>query len=136
MKKVILFAGLIFLASCEIYLLENPNAWDDRDQFVGSYNVEEYSQTTDHFYNYSITIYKSCCVKDEIRITNFYGADIKVTGMVFNNRITIPLQQVGGYEIEGTGKLVQGKLVMTFFARALYSYPAMTDFVEIEAWPY
>ena len=136
MKKVMLFAGLLFLASCEIYLFEEANAWDDRDEFVGSYNVEEYSQTTDHIYTYSMTIHKSCCVRDEVRISNFYGADIKVKGLVYNNRITIPLQLAGGYEIEGTGKLVNGKLVMNFFARDIYAYPRRTDFVEIEAWPY
>jgi len=136
MKKIIPFILVAFLASCEIYIFEDPNAWDDRDLFVGTYHVEEYSQTTDRFYSYDITIQKSCCDVKQVRIKNFYGADLKVIGYVSSNRITIPLQQVDGYEIEGTGKINSGKLDLTFFARDIYAYPLFTDFVDVEGWPY
>ena len=136
MKRLLPFALLLALASCDIYLIEDPNAWDDRDLFVGSYQVEEYSQTTDRLFSYNIRIRKSCCRADEVKITNFYGADLTVFGYVLNNRITIPLQQSNGYEVEGTGRMVNGRLEITFFARDIYSYPTFTDFVDLEAWPY
>ena len=136
MKKILPFALLLTLASCEIYLLEDPNAWDDRDLYVGSYHVEEYSQTTDQVFNYDISIQKSCCRSDEVKITNFYGSDIKVYGYISNSRLTIPLQQVNGIEVEGTGKINGGVLRITFFARDTYSRPAFTDFVDMEGWPY
>jgi hypothetical protein len=136
MKRLLPFALLLLLASCEIYLIEDPNARDDRNLFVGEYQVEEYSQTTDRLYTYNIRIQKSCCRADEVKITNFYGADLKVYAFVSNNRLTIPLQQTDGYEIEGTGKVVNGRLQITFFARDIFSYPTFTDFVDLEGWPY
>ena len=137
MKKLVLFAALISLASCEIYIFDDPNpAWDERDQFVGSYYVEEYSQTTERFYTYTIEVEKSCCRNDEIRILNFYGSDIEVVALVHNYKMTIPLQQVDGYEIEGTGKIIDDKLEFTFFARDLLSRPTYTDFVDVEGWLY
>ncbi len=137
MKRTLLFASLIFLASCEIYLFEGPNdGWDDRDQFVGSYKVEEYSNTTDRLFTYRIRIEKSCCNSDEVRITNFYGADLEVFGLVNANKITIPLQSVDGYEVEGTGRIANGKLTITFVARDLFAYPVFADFVDVEGWPY
>ena len=136
MKKLFLFAALISLASCEIYIFDDPDYWDDRDQFVGNYYVEEYSQTTERFYTYDIEIEKSCCRNDEVRIFNFYGADIEVVALVHNYKLTIPLQKVSGYEIEGTGRLIDNKLELTFFARDLLSRPIYTDFVNVEAWIY
>jgi hypothetical protein len=110
MKRLLPFALLLILASCEIYIIEDPNAWDERDLFIGSYDVEEYSQTTDRTYTYNIHIIKSCCRANEVKITNFYGTDLTVYGFVDDNRITIPLQQTDGYEIEGTGKMINGRL--------------------------
>ena len=78
----------------------------------------------------------SCCRSDEVKISNFYGSDLTVRGYIANNRITIPLQQTEGYEIEGTGKMINGRLQITFFARDIFSYPTFTDFVDMEGWPY
>ena len=136
MKRLLPFALMLILASCDIYLIEDPNAWDDRDLFIGSYQVEEYSQTTDRLFTYNIRVKKSCCRDGEVKITNFYGSDLTVYGYVQSNRLTIPLQQTDGYEIEGTGKMVNGRLIVTFFARDIYAYPTFTDFVDMEAWPY
>ena len=136
MKKFLPFVLVALLASCEIYLFEDPNGWDDRDLFVGSYRVEEYSQTTDNIYSYNITIQKSCCRSDEVRISNFYGSDLRVYGYVRDNRLTIPLQKEDGYEVEGTGRISGGRLEITFIARDLLSHPTFTDFVDMEGWPY
>ena len=137
MKRLIPFAGLVFLAGCEIYLFDEQYvAWDDRDFFIGSYHVEEYSQTTEQFYCYDIHIQKSCCKAHEIRINNFYGADLDVYAIVNDDRITIPLQKAEGYEIEGTGKVTSNRLVITFVARDLYVRPVFADFVDIEGWMY
>jgi hypothetical protein len=138
MKKLFIFAALISLASCDIYLLDESYVnYDDRDLLIGDYHVEEYSQTTENFYRYDITITKSCCKSDEIRISNFYGSDLTVYASVYDNRLTIPLQQVDGYEIEGTGKMNHNnKLTLTFVIRDLYERPVFADFVDVEGWLY
>ena len=137
MKKILLFGTILFLAGCEIYIFDEQYVeWDDRDLFVGSYRVEEYSQTTEQFYTYDMHIQKSCCQQQEIRISNFYGVGLDIYAVVYENRITIPLQKSKGYEIEGTGKMTSERLVLTFIARDLNARIVFTDFVDAEGWPY
>jgi len=138
MKKLLLFTVLVSLASCEIYFLEESYVdYDDRDLFVGSYHVKEYSQTTESYYEYNITIQKSCCDSEEVRISNFYGSDLVVYATVYDNRITIHQQHTDGYEIEGTGKMdYNNKLTLTFVVRDLYTKPVFADFIDAEGWLY
>jgi hypothetical protein len=131
MKKLILFGAILFLGGCEIYIFEEPHV-DDRNLFIGTYHVDEYSQVTEQYYTYSMTIQKSCCNSREIKINNFYGVGISVKAIVNNSRLTIPLQLVNGYEIDGTGKMAYDKLELTYIVRDLNGLPVFTDFVEAE----
>ena len=131
MKKLLLFGAILFLGGCEIYIFEDPYV-DKRDLFIGNYHVDEYSQVTEQHYTYSISIQKSCCNSREIKINNFYGVGISVKATVHDNRITIPLQYIGGYEIDGTGKMTFDKLVLTYIVRDLNNGPTFTDFIEAE----
>ena len=131
MKNLLLFGTILFLGGCEIYLFEDPFV-DERDLFVGNYQVEEYSQITEQHYTYSMTIRKSCCNSREIKISNFYGVGISVKAIVNNNRLTIPLQMVDGFEVDGTGKMSFGKLALTYVVRDLNGRPVFTDFFDAE----
>ena len=131
MKNLLLFGTILFLGGCEIYLFEDPYV-DERDLFVGNYQVEEYSQITEQHYTYSITIRKSCCNSREVKISNFYGVGISVKAIVNNNRLTIPLQRIGGYEVDGTGKMSFNKLALTYVVRDLNGIHVFTDFVDAE----
>ena len=71
MKKLFLFTAILFLGGCEIFIYEKSYV-NNRDTFVGNYEVDEYSQTTEQYYTYSMTIQKSCCNAREIKINNFY----------------------------------------------------------------
>jgi len=135
MKKLLLFGAILFLGGCEIYVFEEPHV-DDRNLFIGTYHVDEYSQVTEQSYTYSMTIQKSCCNSREIKINNFYGVGISVRAIVNDNRLTIPLQLVNGYEIDGTGKMLYDKLVLTYIVRDLNGGPVFTDFVEANGWFY
>lgn len=105
---------------------------DDRNLFIGNYRVDEYSQVTEQHYNYSMSIQKSCCNSREIKINNFYGVDISVLAVVNDNRLTIPLQRVNGYEVEGTGKMTFDRLELTYIVRDLNVGPVFTDFIDAE----
>jgi hypothetical protein len=131
MKNLLLFGTILFLGGCEIYIFDDPYV-DERNLFVGNYQVEEYSQITEQYYTYSMTIKKSCCNSREVKISNFYGVGITVKAIVNNNRLTIPLQLVGGYEIDGTGKMTFDKLELTYIVRNLFDRPIFTDFVDAE----
>ncbi len=138
MKKLLLFTTVLgLLASCEIYIFDEQFVeWDERDLFVGDYRVEELSQTTDQFYVYNINIRKSCCIDNKIRISNFYGVGINVHAYVNDTRITVPWQRVDSYEIEGTGKMINNRLFLTFIVRDFKAIPSFTDFVDAEGRPY
>lgn len=131
MKKLLLFGAILFLGGCEIYIFDDPYV-DERDLFIGNYHVDEYSQITEQHYTYSMTIRKACCNFREVKISNFYGVGITVKAIVNNNRLTIPLQLVGSFEVDGTGKMFINKLTLTYVVRDLNGRPVFTDFVEAE----
>ena len=134
MKKLIPILAVILFFGCEVYIVEEPIRWDDRDEFVGAYSVEDYSQTTEQLYTYEIYITKSCCSSQEIYIDNFYGVDIEVVGEVYGNKVTIPRQLINDYEIEGTGKIVNSTLHLSYIVRDYYEMPVFTDFVSSTGW--
>lgn len=131
MKKLIPFAALIFIASsCTFYDVE-PR-YDNRNNFVGLYDVEEYSETFKDLTYYEIRISKSRYDR-EIYIDNFYAADLRVYAIVSFDDIRIPFQVVDGYEIEGTGTLAYRELVLNYRVRDIYSN-SMADYCETVAW--
>ncbi len=138
MKKLLrVVLPLFLLAGCDIYIYEEPYVtYDDRDLFVGRYQVEEYSQTTGRFFRYAFVVSKSCCDPTGVIITNFYGSGLAVYATVAGTQLTIPWQRIEGYETEGTGRITADRLTLTYFVRDLYTRPVVTDFVDAEAWLY
>ena len=131
MKKLIYLFLLIGLSSCEFYYLEP--VYRERERILGSYDVEEYSETYNDYTHYSIWIDKSYSHSNEIYIENFYGADIRVYATISYDRITIPRQVVNGYEIEGVGTVYGDEIDFSYSVRDLYS-GTRTDFCEATAW--
>mgnify|MGYP006203940313 CR=1 FL=1 len=131
MKKLIPFAALILIASsCTFYDVE-PR-YDDRNNFVGYYDVEEYSETFKDLTYYEIRISKSRYDR-EIYIDNFYAADLRVYAIVSFDDIRIPFQVVDGYEIEGTGTFYRGELTLNYRVLDLYDNSG-ADYCETVAW--
>ncbi|MCB0494559.1 MAG: hypothetical protein KDC79_00360 [Cyclobacteriaceae bacterium] len=131
------YAFLLFafaLGSCQIIFYDDdPSYWDDRDLIVGFYKVDEYSETTDEYFNYEIDIVKSCCNDNEVLIRNFYDVDLEVYGYFSGYKLTIPRQYIGRYEIEGTGRMENSHLNMSYVVRNPDVYPA-SDFLSATAW--
>ncbi len=134
MKRFILFVfALVVFTSCTIENIE-PR-YDHRDRIVGSYDVEEHSNTYNDVTYYTIQIRKSGH-SNEIRFTNFYGVNIDVYAtLYFDNRINIPFQIVDGYEVEGVGTIYRNELSLTYSVRDRYSNDR-TDYCETTAWLY
>ena len=131
--KYLYILSFLLLGSCQIYIYDEPTYWDDRDDFVGNYEVEEYSETTDQYFNYNIDIVKSCCNEGEVIIYNFYDVDLDVVAIVNGYKLTIPRQYIGDYEIEGTGRLENLTLSLSYVVRNRFQYPR-TDFISATAW--
>ncbi|MEO1051135.1 MAG: hypothetical protein AAFX87_10940 [Bacteroidota bacterium] len=132
MKKFLPLLALVLIASaCDVYIIEP--AFDDRNKFVGTYRVEEYSTTLDQYAYFDIRISKSNNGY-HVFLRNFYGVDIRVRADVEANRLIIPHQIVNGYEVQGSGTWYDGELTLTYSVRDLESYPVFTDFCSAKAW--
>ena len=131
MKKLIPVAALILvLSGCSI-TFDEP--FDDRNRYTGRYDVEEYSQTTNEVFRYSIRIRKSLDFDDEVIIENFYDAGIDVFAFVDGNKIFINPQIIGDYEVEGVGTRVSGDIEIDYTVRYLDGRSNFTDFLSATA---
>ena len=131
MKNLIAFAALILVAaSCNDD--DVAPRYDDRNKFVGYYDVEEYSETYHEVTTYEMRISKSRYDR-EIYIDNFYASDLRVYAIVNDDEIRIPFQIVDGFEIEGSGRLYLDELNLTYRVKDTYDY-SVADYCETVAW--
>jgi hypothetical protein len=128
MKRLIVFVlPLVFLSACDINIIE-PR-YDSRDNVIGYYDVEEYSETYNDMTYYSLRISKSTHSNREIYLHNFYAIDIRVYATLDYDKIRIPYQVVDGYEVEGVGTLNGSELTLSYRIKDLRSYTS-SDFCE------
>ena len=134
--SIYLVLGILFLSGCELNI-ESPFIFDERNKFVGKYEVEEYSENTSLTLIYDIRIQKSRYPDNIILISNFYDADIEVIGEVNEDRFSIPPQRVGFREIEGRGTWFGGgEISMIFTVREIEIGPDFVDFLSCSTWQY
>ena len=128
MKKVIIASlVLITLASCEFNYFEPP--YDYRQRVTGYYAVEEYSETYNDYHYYSLDITTSGTSGHGLYLNNFYDEGLCVYARLDGDKVTIPLQEVNGYEIEGVGTLHSADLSLNYRIKDLYNN-TRTDFCE------
>lgn len=132
MKKLY-FLLFIALGSCQIILFDEPSYYDDRNDLVGRYELDEFSETTELYYTYNIEILKSCCNSDEVYIRNFYDVGIEAVASFDGYKLIIPRQFIGDYEVEGTGRLNGSELTLSYIVRNRFQHPT-TDFLNFTAW--
>jgi hypothetical protein len=131
MKKLIPFVAVLVVASsCTFYDVE-PR-YDSRDQFLGSYDVEEYSQTYGETTYYDMRISKSPYDR-EVYLDNFYAAGVRIRATISFDNIRIPYQVIDGYEIEGSGDMYEDQLNLSYRVTDTYSH-SVTDYCETVAW--
>lgn len=131
-KMLLLFTALA-LMSCEIMIVEP--VYDERDRIVGTYQVDEYSQTYNDYGQFTIYIRKTLGNTNDVVIENFYNANVQVRATVLDGKLYISRQLVNGYEIEGVGTIYFDEIKFTYRVRDTY-YNKPTDFCEATAWEY
>lgn len=131
-KMLLLFTALA-LMSCEIIIVEP--VYDERDRIVGTYQVDEYSQTYNDYGQFTIYIRKTLGNTNDVVIENFYNANVQVRATVLDGKLYISRQLVNGYEIEGVGTIYFDEIKFTYRVRDTY-YNKPTDFCEATAWEY
>jgi hypothetical protein len=123
--------ALIAFTGCDVYLVE-PRI-DIRDQVIGYYEMEEYSQTYNEYTFYGLNITKGGYNSNTIYLNNFYGANISVVAHLSYDRITIPNQYVNGYDIEGVGTVYANRISFSYSVKDRY-HSKYTDFCETDAY--
>ncbi len=128
MKKYLLgIAVIVLISSCNVTIIEDP--YDPRDNFLGRFEAEEYSETLDVYSYFNLRILKNTDpYSREIYLQNFYGADIEVYGEVNGSKLTIPRQVVGYYIIEGLGTVDFDQVVMTYTVEDTYPGSRLVDY--------
>ena len=124
MKRLILIlTAIIALSSCELYVYENdppaplppPVVYDERDAFMGVFDLEEYSTTFQATKVYEVSVVKSFAADNRIFIQNFYCDGLEVLAFVNGNSFVIPDQYVGNYFITGSGFINGDRLSMDYY---------------------
>jgi hypothetical protein len=133
MKRLLWFLpALLPLAGCNVTIVE-PR-YDSRDRVTGYYDIEEYSHTYNDMTYYTVQVTKSENDLNELWLSNFYSADIRVYAYVHGVKITIPFQEVNGYEIEGVGTIYSdSSMDLDYSVRDRYN-GSKTDFCDTKAW--
>lgn len=87
---------------------------DPRDAFVGTWDVSENNNLKKSVSKYIVEIDKSFSDSTAIFIKNFYelGKNLSVKGIVTDNRVNIPSQNITGFIFQGYGSVaLNGKTI-------------------------
>lgn len=140
MKKHLLIFSMILLAfsSCEVIIVEEPIIVerDPRNFFIGTYGVDEYSETFNVHSDYTIRVFKSAEYAESVIIGNFYGIGLDIIADVDYNGVDIyiPSQDTDGYHISGNGYLEGNRLILNYSVRDHFSHHPVTDYCSTVAW--
>ncbi|MCG8386477.1 MAG: hypothetical protein MJA30_13100 [Cytophagales bacterium] len=137
MKRILLISAMamVTLQGCFVTLVEEPVVvYDYRDDFVGSYQVEEYSETFNSYSEYPIYVVKAGGYPNSLYIENFYGLGLDIMVDIEGSRLYIPLQEVNGYRIEGNGRRVAGELHLDYSVYDRHNPGRRRDFCSAVAW--
>ena len=106
--------SLLLITSCE--LMENPDDTDPRDNYLGTWTVNEVS-TLYGTNNYSAIIIYDPGNSTQVLIKNFYhfGMEIETYAIATTGTITIPEQTVCSHAVKGKGTLLnKNKIEWTY----------------------
>ena len=115
--KLLTALALLIIIGFTACTPDNPNNFDIRDDFVGTWLCSEQSSVFGNS-NYTVDIVKSVADSSQILIKNFYqlGSTVSVTAVVNGNSLNIPNQNASGQTINGSGSLVSGNINLTYTA--------------------
>ncbi len=120
MKTLSFIAFAVTLASCEIIVVDSD--YDQVNLVSGLYRLEEYSQTYNQNFQYTVWVSQSGADSRILYIDNFYDQEITVRAEVIGRKLYIRQQYVDGYEIEGSGTIWGSKIQLDYSINDVYSH--------------
>ncbi len=105
----------VFIVSLAFMLNSCSDDTDDRNKFIGRYEVKEQNLDT-HVHNdeYEVRIIKDKAAENMVIITNFYNLDIEASARINGNTITVIKQPHNIFEFYGSGTLSGSIIVLDY----------------------
>ncbi len=120
--------GLIILISFFCIASCSKKFEDNRDDFSGNYQVEQFSETFNEVDQFAVEIVPT---RDEhfdgVYIKNFYGAGIVVEADVERFSFVIKRQRIADFIIEGSGRLGVNEIIMSYTVENMSSENVVVD---------
>ncbi len=126
-----LFCLALIAMSCEVTVVE-PAPYDEVSEYLGTWNMDEYSDTFRSEHYYQIYIIRSRA--NYVYLKNFYDEGLVVRAEVRSGRLIIPAQIVNGYEIEGSGNRYDNRIDFNYSVFHRSYHPRITDFCQSVAY--
>lgn len=105
----------VFLVSLTFLLLACNDDTDDRNKFIGRYEVKEFSlETFAPSADYEVRIIKDTSSDNMVFINNFYNLDIEASARIDGNTITVIQQTHNLFEFFGSGTLSGSIIVLDY----------------------
>ena len=125
LSVLVIITGLLFNA-CE------TTEFDSRNNFRGTWDVEEYSYRLPMPSYYQSRITLDEFNEENIFIENFYDAGLEISAMVVGSKVFLPYQQIGMFEIlDGYGGYSENMISMSYVVRINISEEqVITDTLE------
>ncbi len=108
--------GLMPVIMCVFLLLSAcSDDTDERNKFVGRYEVKEQSlETYTQLDDYEVRIRKDAGTENMVLISNFYNLDLEVDASITGNVINVIRQTHGVFLFEGSGTLSGSVIIMDY----------------------
>ncbi len=105
----------VFIVSLLLLLIACSDDTDDRNKFVGRYEVKEQSlETFVQRDEYEVRIIKDTATEDMVIITNFYNLDIEASARIDGNTIIVIQQTHNIFEFSGSGTLSGSIIILDY----------------------
>ena len=131
--RLLPLALLLSMSACQLIVIEEE-VFDQRDAFIGRYEVDEFSSTLGISTLFTMDVYKDSFEPNLVVFENFYGAGLEVFGEVSGRKVRIPLQQVGFYEVEGIGTINGRELTLSYTVTDVDGNSIFVDDLHAIAW--
>jgi hypothetical protein len=105
-----------------------PDRADQRLEYLGKYEVYEYSNSLEVSTNFNIEIKRDYGGSNTVKIYNFYDTRNTIIAEIYGSKIKIPIQQIGFYEFEGYGTFYGDHLALYYSVKDTDSETELKDY--------
>ena len=114
-NSLILLTAIVLLTFSACELLDDPLPTDARDNFVGTWAVNETSSLYG-INNYTVVIRYDPNSSSQVLMSNFYhfGDEIDTYAIPTAGSLTVPQQEVCNHTVKGTGILTKNTITWSY----------------------